>query len=72
MPYVFSSHALQEMGRRNIPREFVEAVLDNPEQVVLGKDDCRIYQSRLDFGEGNCRSCCRAAFGDYGLSHGQN
>lgn len=40
------------MARRNIPRACLEAVLDNPEQIVPGKDDCRIYQSRLDFGEG--------------------
>lgn len=52
MPYVFSFHAWQEMTRRNIPLEFIEAVLDSPEQVVSGKDDRTIYQSRFDFGEG--------------------
>ena len=52
MPYVFSAHVLQEMARRNISRESVEAVLDNPEQVVSGKNDHTIYQSRLDFGGG--------------------
>jgi len=46
--YVFSNHALQEMERRNIPEAAVKAILSQPEQVVPGKDNRTIYQSRLD------------------------
>jgi Domain of unknown function (DUF4258) len=49
---VFSNHALQEMTRRNILRAVVEEILNSPEQIVPGKENRTIYQSRLDNEEG--------------------
>ncbi len=51
-PYVFSNHALQEMTRRNIGREVVAEILDKPEQILQGKEERTIYQSRVNYGEG--------------------
>jgi hypothetical protein len=49
---VFSNHALQEMTRRNILRAVVEGILNSPEQIVPGRENRTIYQSRLDNEEG--------------------
>lgn len=37
MKFRISKHALEEMARRNIPRDSLESVLDNPQQVVFEK-----------------------------------
>ncbi|MHB0913863.1 MAG: DUF4258 domain-containing protein [Armatimonadota bacterium] len=50
MRYRFSSHALSEMKRRNIPPEMVESVLANPGQVVPEQHGRNVYQSQVDFG----------------------
>ncbi len=47
-----SRHAHEEMMRRDIPLDFVEAVLQNPEQVVPANNDNVTYQSQFDFGGG--------------------
>ena len=46
--HTLSSHVLQEMARRGVLREVVEDILAQPEQVVAGRDNRTIYQSRLD------------------------
>lgn len=45
----FTAHALEEMQRRGIAREQVEAVLSQPEQILLGRNRRTIYQSRIRF-----------------------
>ena len=50
MLYRYSVHALSEMKQRNIPRELVESVLANPEQIIPELHGRRVYQSKVDFG----------------------
>lgn len=49
MLYRYSVHALSEMKQRNIPRELVESVLANPEQIIPELHGRRVYQSKVDF-----------------------
>ncbi|MDG2991565.1 DUF4258 domain-containing protein [Candidatus Synechococcus calcipolaris G9] len=46
----FSAHALEEMQRRGITQDQVQAVLLKPEQVLSGRNRRTIYQSRASFG----------------------
>jgi hypothetical protein len=48
-PFRFTSHALEEMQRRGITQEQVKAVLLQPEQVLSGRNQRTIYQSRASF-----------------------
>jgi type I restriction enzyme M protein len=50
--YRLSSHGLQEMARRGVLRQVVVDILAQPEQVVPGRDNRTIYQSRWDSEEG--------------------
>lgn len=52
MKYTFSSRALEELERRNIPMSLVEAVMENPQQVVVGQRQRMIYQSQVYFDTG--------------------
>ena len=52
MDFRLSRHAESELGRRNIPRTFVEEVLQHPEQVNPERGSEKAYQSRIDFGDG--------------------
>jgi hypothetical protein len=52
MRFRIPDHAEREMMRRQIPREFVEAVLQNPQQIISERHGRKAYQSILDFGEG--------------------
>jgi hypothetical protein len=52
MNYLFSAHALQEMERRRIPRQLVEGLLENPQQVLPGKNERQIYQACCEFEGG--------------------
>ena len=47
-----SNHALEEMDHRAIPREMLEIVLRNPQQIVPEREDKKAYQSQIDFGGG--------------------
>jgi hypothetical protein len=40
------------MERRGISRERLERILDNPQQVVIGREGKKAYQSQIDFGGG--------------------
>ncbi len=53
MNYWYSRHALEELARRGIPRQMVDDVLANPQQVVENPDGKKVYQSQLDFGGGH-------------------
>ena len=52
MNFKFSNHALEEMEKRKVPIFFVEAVLENPQQILRQDEDITIYQSQVDFGTG--------------------
>lgn len=40
------------MVLRHIPREFVEEVLQHPQQIVPERPPKKAYQSKMDFGKG--------------------
>ena len=44
---IVSRHAMDELRRRNIPREVFETVLSNPEQKVPEHGTVMCYQSRV-------------------------
>jgi hypothetical protein len=52
MGYRLSKHVREELTRRALPLDVVEAVLAAPEQIVEGHGGKRVYQSRAFF-EGN-------------------
>ena len=52
MNYKLSKHAQEELRLRQIPRELLESVLQNPQQVVSASGGKKAYQSQLDFGGG--------------------
>ena len=52
MKFRFAAHAEEEIARRGIPREVVEAVLKEPEEKVPGYGGRRVYQSMHTFADG--------------------
>ena len=46
MKYSFSKHALEQMDARSIPREWVEKVMDKPDQVI-NQGDLIVFQSKV-------------------------
>lgn len=52
MEYYISRHAEEERERRGIPREFLESVLQNPQQIVEDKEGKKAYQSQFEFENG--------------------
>ena len=52
MRYRYSDHAQEAITARGLSVEEVDAVLQNPEQVVPGKRGRRIYQARGIFTNG--------------------
>jgi Domain of unknown function (DUF4258) len=50
--FLISRHAEEEMVRRQIPREWLDSVLESPEQSVPQLGDKEILQSRLTAGDG--------------------
>ncbi|MFZ5820039.1 MAG: DUF4258 domain-containing protein [Chloroflexota bacterium] len=49
--FVFTSHALKEMERREITREDVKVVLAKPEQTEMVREGRAVCQSKLGMGE---------------------
>jgi len=49
--YRISSHALQEMDRRNIGHEMVDAIMANPVQKVPELGNIVCYQSKVEIEE---------------------
>ncbi|MEN9231450.1 MAG: DUF4258 domain-containing protein [Thermostichus sp. DG02_5_bins_236] len=45
----YTAHALEEMQRRGISQEQVEAAYLQPEQILPGRNQRMIYQSRMNF-----------------------
>lgn len=52
MKFRLTRHAEDELKRRMIPRELLDSVLENPQQVAPEYGGRKAYQSKLDFGEG--------------------
>lgn len=52
MSFKFSRHVEDEIKRRKISANFVESVLQNPQQIVEEYGNKKAYQSKVDFGEG--------------------
>ena len=52
MNYRLSKHAVEELRLRQIPRDLLESVMQNPQQVVLERGGKKAYQSQLAFGGG--------------------
>jgi hypothetical protein len=50
--FILSRHARKEIERRGIPLALVEAVLEDPQEIVSERGGKRAYQSQLDFGSG--------------------
>ncbi|NJN75935.1 MAG: DUF4258 domain-containing protein [Synechococcaceae cyanobacterium RL_1_2] len=49
MEHRFSSHALEEIKKRQIPIELVEKILQNPQQILEQDEQIQIYQSKFTF-----------------------
>ncbi len=52
MKFVLSRHAEEEVARRQIPRTWLEGVLENPQQRLSQPGGKEILQSRLESGDG--------------------
>jgi Domain of unknown function (DUF4258) len=52
MSFYISRHAQEEQQRRNIPPDFLESVLSNPQQIVEDRDGKKAYQSQFEFENG--------------------
>ncbi|MBW4516652.1 MAG: DUF4258 domain-containing protein [Timaviella obliquedivisa GSE-PSE-MK23-08B] len=52
MSFYISRHAAEEQERRGIPREALETVLNNPQQIVENRDGKKAYQSQIEFENG--------------------
>jgi hypothetical protein len=52
MKFMLSRHAEGEMLRRRIPREWVESLLESPQQRVPQPGGKEILQSRVESGDG--------------------
>ena len=50
MKYILSRHLLQEIERRGIPLTLLEAVLENPDQIVPERGAAKAYQSKCEIG----------------------
>lgn len=51
MKLILSDHAKEEIARRQIPMELINAVLDHPSQIVDGYNGTTIFQSCVFFPE---------------------
>jgi len=52
MKFHVSKHANEESERRDITPEILEAVLENPDQIVEEYEGKKAYQSKIDSGSG--------------------
>jgi Domain of unknown function (DUF4258) len=49
MNFCISSRAEEERHRRSIPRELLDSVLKEPQQIVEGQEGEKVYQSQFKF-----------------------
>ncbi len=47
MNYRLSDHAIKQIGDRNIPIDWLEQVINLPEQVIEQSDKSKVYQSKF-------------------------
>jgi len=47
MDFILTDHARDEALRRQIPRDWIEATMARPEQIVPGLDRREVWQSRI-------------------------
>jgi hypothetical protein len=47
--FYISKHAEEEAARRGVPREVLDSVLHQPQQIVLERRGRNAYQSQVDF-----------------------
>ena len=52
MEFRFSDHVKEEMERRAISLPLLESVLEHPQQILEARGLKKVYQSKIDFGEG--------------------
>ncbi len=52
MRFSVSRHAQEEMVRRQIPREWLDSVLERPEQCIPALGGKEVFQSRFTSGDG--------------------
>ncbi len=52
MNFRVSKHAENELQLRKIPRQFLDQVMANPQQIVPERGNKKAYQSQVDFGSG--------------------
>lgn len=52
MKFRYSEHAIKELRRRLIPKEYADSILENPQQIVPDSNGNKVYQSKIDFGGG--------------------
>ena len=52
MNFKFSRHVEEEIERRKIPKDLIESVLQNPQQIVEEYESKKAYQAKIDFGGG--------------------
>jgi hypothetical protein len=45
--YVLTKHARQQMSRRAIPERWIQSVMKDPQQVVSGHGQKKVYQSEF-------------------------
>jgi hypothetical protein len=52
MIFKLTNHVKDEMARRSISWTLLEQVLDNPQQIVIEKENLKAYQSIVPFDDG--------------------
>ncbi|MCL5991213.1 MAG: DUF4258 domain-containing protein [Bacteroidetes bacterium] len=52
MNYTLSKHARKELINRQIPKDLLEKVLNEPQQIIEDEFDTFIYQSIIQFPNG--------------------
>ena len=52
MIFKLTNHVKEEMARRSIPWTLLEQVLNNPQQIVIEKENLKAYQSIVSFDDG--------------------
>jgi hypothetical protein len=51
MVFKLSRHAREEMERRSISLPLLESVMDDPQQIVVERENLKAYQSVVDIAE---------------------
>lgn len=47
----FTKHALEELKIRDISRETVEKILENPKQILVSDNNRKVYQDIVEFND---------------------